>query len=113
MCIRDRTWTTQPRSKFGQLNAIVSGIGQQIVFIHCVGLRAEAWTEQIFELSKYYKTIAIDIPGHGDCSIPTDNFDLKDYSVLISEAISSPSIIIGHSFGAMIALELAFRHPKK
>ena len=107
------TWTTQPRSKFGQLNAIVSGIGQQIVFIHGVGLRAEAWTEQIFELSKFYKTIAIDIPGHGDCSIPTDNFDLKDYSGLISEAISSPSIIIGHSFGAMIALELAFRHPKK
>ncbi|MBT6893969.1 MAG: alpha/beta hydrolase, partial [Rhodobacterales bacterium] len=67
------TWTTQPRSKFGQLNAIVSGIGQQIVFIHGVGLRAEAWSEQTSELSKLYKTVAIDIPGHGECSIPTDD----------------------------------------
>ena len=107
------TWTTQPRSKFGQLNAIVSGIGQQIVFIHGVGLRAEAWSEQTSELSKLHKTVAIDIPGHGECSIPTDDFSLKDYAELISAAITTPSIIVGHSFGAMIALELAFRHSRK
>ena len=74
------TWTTQPRSKFGQLNAIVSGTGKQLVLIHGVGLRAEAWSEQTSELSKLHKTVAIDIPGHGECSIPTDDFSLKDAS---------------------------------
>ena len=49
------TWTTQPRSKFGQLNAIVSGTGKQLVLIHGVGLRAEAWSEQTSELSKLHK----------------------------------------------------------
>ena len=107
------TWTIQPRSKFGRLDAIISGEGQQVVLIHGVGLRAEAWSKQIINLSKSYKTIAIDIPGHGESSILTDNFKLKEYTDIISESILTPSIIIGHSFGSMIALDLAFNYPEK
>ncbi|MCB1421280.1 MAG: alpha/beta hydrolase [Nitratireductor sp.] len=106
------TWKTRPRSRIGELAAIVSGEGRQIVLLHGVGLRAEAWGAQIDELSRSMRVVAFDLPGHGE-SPQIGSAQLSDYCDMIAHAIEYPSIVVGHSFGAMIALHMAALHPEK
>ena len=105
-------WRTRPRSRVGELAAIVCGEGRQIVLLHGVGLRAEAWGAQIDEFSRSMRVLALDLPGHGE-SPRIGNAQLSAYCDVIACAIDRPSILAGHSFGAMIALHIAVLHPGK
>jgi pimeloyl-ACP methyl ester carboxylesterase len=92
-----------------------SGSGEPIVLIHGVGLRAEAWFQQIPELSKTNTVYAIDMPGHGESELLSDkNAGLNDYvdviAAWIKVEIKAPVIMLGHSMGSMIALNFASRY---
>ncbi|MFL4471744.1 alpha/beta fold hydrolase [Tateyamaria armeniaca] len=106
------TWTTRRRSDLGPLAAITAGDGPTILMIHGVGLRAEAWGAQIDALAKDHRVIAVDVPGHGFSAPLGTTPDLPAYTEAVAECLSGPSVVIGHSFGAMIALDLAIRHPQ-
>lgn len=105
------TWTIQPRSEVGDLAAIVAGDGPQVLLIHGVGLRSEAWGRQIDALSRAYKTIAVDLPGHGNSHLPPVAMALSDYADAIVATLAAPALVVGHSMGAMIALDMAIRYP--
>lgn len=105
------TWTTRPRSDPGGLAAIAAGAGPLVVLIHGVGLRAEAWNRQIDALSVGYRVLAFDLPGHGGNATPFGAPDLTVYTDAIAGAFDGPALVVGHSMGAMIALDLAVRHP--
>ncbi|WIY24144.1 alpha/beta fold hydrolase [Parasedimentitalea psychrophila] len=105
------TWTTLPRSKQGDLSTIVSGDGPPLLLIHGVGLRGEAWCGQIDTLSTNYKITAVDMPGHGASVLPAGDMTLTRYADRIAATLSEPSVVIGHSMGAMIALDIAIRFP--
>lgn len=107
------TWTTRPRSDAGGLAAIVAGDGPALVLIHGVGLRAEAWNAQIDALCGRFRVIAPDLPGHGQSPPLPGTPRLADYTAAIAAALPGPSIVIGHSMGAMIALDLAVRVPDR
>ena len=107
------TWTTQPRSKIGVLATISTGTGPLVVLIHGVGLRSEAWGAQIEALSRSYRVIALDMPGHGASPALAVGPNMADYVETIVAVLDEPAIVIGHSFGAMIALQIAIRHPAK
>ncbi|MEI4262635.1 alpha/beta fold hydrolase [Roseovarius sp. D0-M9] len=107
------TWTTQPRSEAGQLSAITAGDGQTVLLIHGVGLRAEAWGAQIAALAGFCRVQAVDMPGHGQSAALSSGAQLADFTDVIAAAINGPAVVIGHSFGAMIALDIAIRHPGK
>ncbi len=103
------TWTTRPRSEIGGLSVIVSGRGPLIVLIHGVGLRAEAWNRQIDALSVCHRVMAVDLPGHGSSPVPDRDMQLAGYSDAVARVLREPAMIVGHSMGAMIALDLATR----
>lgn len=103
-------WTTRPRSEFGSLRAIKTGQGPLVLLIHGVGLRAEAWAAQIDALSLQYHTVAVDMPGHGQSPSLQGRPGLSDYTDAIADGLDTPALVIGHSMGAMIALDLAIRH---
>lgn len=107
------TWTTRPRSDHDTLSAITAGQGATVVFIHGVGLRAEAWGAQLDALSPHYHVVAVDMPGHGDSALPAGDLNLSDYTDAIAAGIDGPVMVVGHSMGAMIALDMAIRHPGK
>ncbi|WP_394688610.1 alpha/beta fold hydrolase [Hoeflea sp.] len=112
------TWTTQPRSRSGQLAAIIKGTGPKVLLIHGVGLRAEAWTAQVDALAKDCHVTAVDMPGHGESSRLSEGPQgtgpgLAGYTDAIVAILDEPAVVIGHSFGAMIALDMATRHPGK
>jgi len=126
------TWKTQPRSDFGPLQAIAvpasSGPNSQqigttakpplAILLHGVGLRAEAWAAQIPPLTDLgFDVLAPDMPGHGQSAFtPLDN--VQGYAALLGIALAQQApdrdcLLIGHSMGAMIALELAQHHAKR
>jgi pimeloyl-ACP methyl ester carboxylesterase len=104
------TWTTRPRSKTGPLAALTCGEGPLVLLIHGVGLQAEAWCAQIDDLSRTYRVIAVDMPGHGHSPGLQDTAEMADFTDRIIAALDESAVIVGHSFGAMIALDLAIRH---
>ncbi|NRB18885.1 MAG: alpha/beta fold hydrolase [Rhodobacteraceae bacterium] len=104
-------WTTLPRSKQGDLSTIVSGDGPPLLLIHGVGLRGEAWCGQIDSLSTNFKITAVDMPGHGASVLPDGDMTLTRYGDCIAASLTAPSVVIGHSMGAMIALDIAIRFP--
>lgn len=110
------TWTTQQRSEVKGLSAIVAGRGRPVLLLHGVGLRAEAWAAQIAALSTSFKVIAPDMYGHGESPCPSTPLAMEDYvlaALEVLDELDQSALVVGHSMGAMIALELAFRAPDK
>ncbi len=88
-----------------------------MLLIHGVGLTTDAWYAMVPQLSQHFSITAVDLPGHGDSAsvISRSTASLSDYTHAIAGALSNikePTIVIGHSLGALIALDLAIRHPK-
>lgn len=104
------TWTIRPRSKSGLMAAVTRGGGPLVLLIHGVGLRAEAWSAQIDYLSRTCRVVAIDMPGHGKSSPLSDEAELADFTDRIALTLEEPAIVVGHSLGAMIALNMAIRY---
>ncbi len=107
------TWTTRPRSEFGALRAIRQGQGPKIVLLHGVGLRSEAWGAQLEQLVERYEIIAPDMAGHGESKPLQGDISLERYSDLVADALDGDAIVVGHSMGAMVALDLASRYSSK
>lgn len=110
------TWTTRPRSEAtAGLAWLRAGSGEPMVLLHGVGLRAETWGAQLDALNGRFSLYALDMPGHGESAPFEAEPCLADYSDRIAHAIESigvPVLLTGHSMGAMIALDIAIRHPR-
>ncbi|MFK7753757.1 MAG: alpha/beta fold hydrolase [Sedimentitalea sp.] len=110
------TWTTLPRSELAPgLSGWRAGSGPDLVLIHGVGLRAEAWGALIPLLTPHARLHVIDMPGHGT-SAPPDAPGLDGFTPPIANYINQlpgPAGVVGHSMGAMIALDLAAKLPDR
>ena len=88
-----------------------------IVFIHGVGLRAESWYQQVTAFEDRYRCYVIDMPGHGESDLLTNpTLVLEDFAealkTFITNVVGEPAIIVGHSLGAMTALQTAVSYPE-
>lgn len=88
-----------------------------VVFIHGVGLRAESWYQQVTAFEDRYRCYVIDMPGHGESNLlPSPTLTLEDFAealkTFITNVIGEPAIIVGHSLGAMTALQTAVNYPE-
>lgn len=88
-----------------------------VVLVHGVGMALDVWEPQVAALSARYDVIALDMPGHGGSSLPPPDARLSDYSdavIAVLDALALPSaVVIGHSMGALVALETALSHPDR
>ncbi|MEM6354669.1 MAG: alpha/beta hydrolase [Pseudomonadota bacterium] len=111
------SWENRPRSELGGLACITVGpaSGTPVLLLHGVGLRAEAWDGQLSALARH-RVIAPDMPGHGESAALEGEPMLSRYSDRLAslvETLGSPAVVIGHSMGAMIALDFASRFPDR
>jgi (E)-2-((N-methylformamido)methylene)succinate hydrolase len=105
-----------PRSEFaGDLAGYTGGTGPDLLLIHGVGLRAEAWNAMLPQLEPHFTVTALDIPGHGG-SARANEVELCAFSDRFADFVTSragPVCVAGHSMGAMIAIDLAIRLPEQ
>ncbi len=110
-------WSARPRIQLtSKLSGWTAGHGPSLLLLHGVGLNADAWAAQVETLSADYQLIAIDMPGHGESDRLQHADNLANYSDCIVEvinALDSPVFLVGHSMGALIALDIAIRYPQK
>ena len=94
-----------------------TGKGPAIILIHGLGLRSESWIEQIKILKKNYTIYSLDLPGHGQSKLLSqEKFTLKGFCSEITKFMKlldiCKPIMIGHSLGALITIEIAGNNPK-
>ncbi|MFC3324517.1 alpha/beta fold hydrolase [Mesorhizobium cantuariense] len=96
---------------------IRAGAGAPVLLIHGVGMNAAIWRDQIASMKGRHDLIAIDMLGHGTSPLPPENAALSDFAeqalrLLDHLGLASVSIV-GHSMGALVALEIALRAPSR
>ena len=89
-----------------------------ILFIHGTASAHEMWDRQYKSLSAtHFRVIGIDLRGHGKSSNPGGACNLDDHISDLKETldhieIKEPIAIVGHSFGAILAVKFAEKYPE-
>ena len=91
------------------------GAGETIVLIHGVGMDQRSWQPQIEALSQGHRVLTYDMLGHGESRLPAEGVQLADFADqllrLLDHLQIDQAIVVGHSMGALVAIEFALRHP--
>ena len=88
------------------------GSGLSLLLLHGTGASTHSWDGLFQRLSMSYEVIAIDLPGHGFAKLGTKQRSslthmAADILTLCHDQAIKPDVVIGHSAGAAIALELS------
>ena len=98
-----------------RLRYFVAGEGNAIVLVHGLGGAATNWTLLAPALARQRRVVIPDLPGHGGSqplpAVPNLNVFADRVALLAEREGASPAAIVGHSFGGVVALRLALRHP--
>jgi len=91
-----------------------SGSGEAVLFIHGLGSSTLDWEYQLPYFSKNYRTIAIDLKGHGKTKSSEETYSIKGFANDVASFLkeeTKPVTIIGISMGGMVAFQLAVDYP--
>ncbi|MFW9921911.1 MAG: alpha/beta fold hydrolase [Candidatus Thorarchaeota archaeon] len=88
----------------------ISGEGQPIIFLSCVGAGVDFWKYQK-PLSSKYKLFLIDTAGYGKSDKNRGKYTYSSFAQDVKAVIKKEKlqevILVGHSFGGIIAIETA------
>ncbi|MEO1139193.1 MAG: alpha/beta fold hydrolase BchO [Pseudomonadota bacterium] len=92
------------------------GEGPTLLLLHGAGATTHSWRDLVPRLSATYRIIALDLPGHGFTRLGARNRmglerTAEDIAALCAAQDWAPKVILGHSAGAAVALDLARRLP--
>jgi len=98
------------------LNYTDEGVGKVIVLLHGFTESLKIWTGFSTQLSKKYRVITIDLPGHGksDCFDKVHTMELMAdliYATLKKLKVGK-CLMVGHSMGGYVTLAFAAKYPK-
>jgi pimeloyl-ACP methyl ester carboxylesterase len=92
----------------------VAGDGTPAALLHGIGGSARVWRPLASALDGY-RLLSYDLPGHGDAPAPAAPFELTDVAAAVHADLTSralgPTIVCGHSVGALIGLLVALEDP--
>jgi len=84
-----------------------------LALIHCALGRAAGWRPFLNDLDSSISPLLIELPGHGLAEDYDESRDFSDQAVelALDEMPSEAVPLIGHSFGAAVALRIAVERP--
>lgn len=105
--------TTIPMS-WGEMAYLDSGRSlPPLLFLHGTGCDASDWIPVTKNLARNQRCIALDFRGHGQSSVPTQPFTLDSLAEDVEHCARHLNlhelVIVGHSLGGMVAMEVARR----
>ncbi len=110
------SWPNSEYSEFIKLNGMNwhvqrKGSGKNILLIHGTGATTHSVAELFNLLAKDHSVMALDLPGHGFASKmydggPTLERVSSGLEKLLKHLIFEPDLIVGHSAGAAVAVNL-------
>ena len=94
----------------------VKGKGEPVLLLHGYCETHVIWNELAEELAKHYQVIEVDLPGFGDsqsAALPQSLEECaKQLHSLMKELNLHPALVVGHSLGGYITLELIRQFPE-
>lgn len=88
-----------------------------VIFLHGAGMDHSVWALQSRWFAHHgVRVLAVDLPGHGGSAGPplTEIGALADWTARLIEAAGAErAALVGHSMGALVALETAARYPRR
>lgn len=97
--------------------ALERGSGMPVVFLHGYPLHHALWQDQLEAFSARYRVIALDLPGFGLAAEESVPDSLSGFSGRVDAFLErrglGPVVVVGHSFGGYIALQLYRDHPAR
>lgn len=86
---------------------------QPVALIHCALGKAGNWRGMLNALGTDVSPLLIELPGHGLAEEWDRSRDFTDHAseLALDEMPSKPVPLIGHSYGAVLALKLALERP--
>jgi len=87
-----------------------------LVFLHGWAGDHTIFTPQFDHFSQTHRTIAVDLAGHGQSDKPNKSYTVASFAqdiawLCFKLGVTKP-VIVGHSMGGNIALEIAARYPE-
>jgi magnesium chelatase accessory protein len=110
-----RDWPNAGASRFVAAGGVrwhvqVMGEGPVALLLHGTGAATHSWRDLAPLLAGHFTVVAPDLPGHGFTGTmrrPTPTGVAEAVSALVATLELPPSLIIGHSAGAAVALTMA------
>jgi len=99
------------------LNYVVEGTGQPVVLVHGVGSNLQSWNRVVERLAPHYRTIRMDLRGHGRSSKIRETYSLERFAEDIIAVMDAEGIakahLVGFSLGGLIGQCLALNWPDR
>jgi pimeloyl-ACP methyl ester carboxylesterase len=96
----------------------VAGQGDPpLVLVHGLACHRGFWPEQLRHFSRGHRVLAVDLRGHGASDAPEQRYTIQaladDVSWMCTQLGVPRPVVVGHSLGGLIALELAASRPER
>jgi len=101
------------------LHALVwSDTGVPFVLLHGFANDAHVWDDFVPAVAPYYRTVALDLPGHGDSdrdpALRYDHLAMAHHVAAATTALGAERLVlVGHSMGGRVAMRFAGLHPER
>jgi pimeloyl-ACP methyl ester carboxylesterase len=100
----------------GRLAVDDGGTGPAVVFLHSLAGNTSQWAAQLEHVRKTRRAVAMDLRGHGRSEPPSDGeyrieAQVSDVDHVLHALRLERFALVGHSFGAGVALEYAAARP--
>jgi pimeloyl-ACP methyl ester carboxylesterase len=101
-----------------KIHSSTAGKGPKtVILVHGWTCDETTWNAQVPELSKEYRVITLDLPGHGRSGSPKDGKLSMDLFARSVEAVRKDSkaervVVVGHSMGTPVVIQYARLYPQ-
>lgn len=111
------TWPGREHSRFLTAGGVgwhvqISGSGPVALLLHGTGASTHSWRQLVPELSTRFTLVVPDLPGHAFSQmLRSSDLSLAGMAAAVSALLAAlnvrPDIVVGHSAGAAIGIQLA------
>jgi pimeloyl-ACP methyl ester carboxylesterase len=94
-----------------------AGIGDPpLLFVHGLGCNRGFWGAQVRHFASRCRVLTVDLRGHGDSDAPEQRYTMRafadDLAWMCARLGVVRPMVIGHSLGGLVALDLAAAEPR-